>query len=205
MRRVLLVCAICAMTLVACGSQPEVVIPPPPQALEFTVEPYRMGVGDRVRVDVWRNEQLSVEVPVRPDGMISMPLIGDVLAASQTTTGLASTISNLLEDYVRNPQVTVIVTNPESADFLNRVRVVGAVLKPLSMPHRKGMTVLDLVLLAGGVNDFAASNNAMLYRNVKGKPQQFPIKLGDILERGRLETNYTLAPSDVVTVPERNF
>ncbi len=205
MRLIIVCCVAASLWLAGCSSQPEAIMAPPPQVQEFSFEPYRMGVGDTLRIDVWRNEQLSVSVPVRPDGMISMPLIGDVLAASQTTSSLSSTISNLLEDYVRNPQVTVIVTNPESADFLNRVRIVGAVLRPLSIAHRKGMTVLDLVLLAGGVNDFALANKAVLYRTIKGEPHQYPVQLGDILERGDLQTNYTLAPSDIVTVPERSY
>jgi polysaccharide export outer membrane protein len=106
---------------------------------------------------------------------------------------------------VRNPEVTVIVTNPASADFLRRVRVTGAVRTPISATYRQGMTVLDLVLQAGGLTEFAAPGNSRLYRTVDGRTKVYPIDLKGILEKGDLSTNYDLYPSDVVTVPERSF
>lgn len=167
---------------------------------------YRIGVGDQLQVDVWKHPELSVVVPVRPDGMISMPLIGDVVASEQTTDELKGVVTEKLSNYVRTPQVTVIVANPSSSDFQRRVRVTGAVNRPLTLPYRKGMTVMDLVLEAGGLTDFAAPNRALLYRkNSEGKVMPYAIRLKDIFSRGKLETNYPLQPSDVITVPERNF
>lgn len=180
-------------------------VAPPPAPDSRLADDYRIGVGDALRVSVWRNEELSGDVPVRPDGKISMALVGDVTAAGQTTTDLANELAARLSEYVRNPQVTVIVTNPSSADFQRRVRITGAVRSPQSIAYRDGMTVLDLVLMAGGVNEFASGNNARLYRKLDGEVKVFPIHLNDLINKGRLETNYPLQPSDIVTVPERAF
>ena len=172
---------------------------------DYSAEPYHIGVGDIIRVQVWNNDKLGIEVPVRPDGKISMSLIGDVLAAGKTTNALSEEITSKLLEYIKNPKVAVIVANPSSTDFQQRIRVTGAVRNPQSVPYRKGMTVLDLVLLAGGPNEFALPDEAKLYRRVEGKVAVYPVYLDDILKRGKLDTNYTLAPSDIVTVPERSF
>jgi len=166
---------------------------------------YHIGVSDSLSINVWRNKELSVAVPVRPDGRISIPLIGDVDAAGLTSMELAKGITKKLGKFVRNPQVTVIVTNPSSTDFQRRVRITGAVNSPISVAYRDGMTVLDLVLLAGGVNDFASANSSRLYRKVNGEIQNYPVYMDEILEKGELRTNYPLAPSDIITVPERAF
>lgn len=191
--------------LTACSNVP-VESGPPPAVQEFGIDNnYHIGVGDELAVQVWRNEELSVRVPVRPDGKISTPLVGDIVAAGLTTQELAQQITAKLSGYVRNPEVTVIVNNPASADFLRRVRVTGSVRNPTSITYRQGITVLDLVLQAGGLTDFAAPANARLYRTVDGKTKIYKVDLEGILKRGDLSTNYTLYPSDVVTVPERSF
>jgi polysaccharide export outer membrane protein len=168
-------------------------------------ETYRIGVDDRVQISVWRNPELSVTVPVRPDGMISVPLIGDVTAGGMTPEQVAKTIREKLAAFVRDPNVTVILTDLRSHEFLSRVRVTGAVRTPRSMPFRQGMTVLDAVLEAGGVSDFAAPNRAKLYRKSKEKIETIKVDLGDILDKGKLGTNIGLIPGDVITVPERIF
>src|SRR4029077_11573167 len=139
---------------------------------------YRIGVDDRVQVTVWRNPELSVTAPVRPDGKISVPLIGDVEAGGRTPTEVAETIKKQLSTYIRDPNVAVIITELRSHEFLSRVRVTGAVRTPRSMPYRQGMTVLDAVLEAGGVNDFASPNRSRLYRKVKDKTEVFEVDLG---------------------------
>ena len=166
---------------------------------------YRIGVDDRVQVTVWRNPELSVTAPVRPDGKISVPVIGDVEVGGRTPNEVAETIKRQLSAYIREPNVAVILTELRSHEFLTRVRVTGAVRTPRSIPHRQGMTVLDAVLEAGGANDFASPNRSKLFRKVKDKTQVFDIELGDILNKGRLETNLLLMPGDVITVPERLF
>lgn len=166
---------------------------------------YKIGVDDRVQVSVWRNPELSVTVPVRPDGMISVPLIGDVQAGGLTATEVADLIKKKLSSYIREPSVAVILTELRSHEYLSRVRVTGAVRTPRSIPHRQGMTVLDVVLEAGGANEFAAPNRTKLYRRQKDKTEIFDVDLGDILNKGRLDTNFLLYPGDVVTIPERMF
>jgi polysaccharide biosynthesis/export protein len=166
---------------------------------------YRIGVDDRVQVTVWRNPELSVAGPVRPDGKITVPLIGDVEAGGRTPSEVAENIKKQLSTYVREPNVVVIITELRSHEFLSRVRVTGAVRTPRSMPYRQGMTVLDAVLEAGGVNDFASPNRSKLYRKAKDKVDVYEVELGDILTKGRLETNLPLRPGDVITVPERLF
>lgn len=197
--------ALFAVLFSACSSVP-IESGPPPAVQEFTdSKNYQIGVGDELAVQVWRNEELSVRVPVRPDGKISTPLVGDIVAAGLTTEQLAQAITAKLSNYVRNPEVTVIVNNPASADFLRRVRITGSVRNPISITYRQGITVLDLVLQAGGLTEFASPGKTRLYRTVDGKTKIYAVELDAILQDGDLRTNYTLYPSDVVTVPERSF
>ena len=174
-------------------------------AQQLNNEVYLIGVGDALTVSVWRNPELSVNVPVRPDGMISIPLVGDVQASGQEPQVLAQTLTTRLESYVRNPQVTVVVTSAASSEFLHRVRVTGAVVNPASLPYQKGMTIMDVVLVSGGITPFANANGAKLYRTTAEGTKVFPIKLKDILDKGDILTNYPLLPGDIVTVPERLF
>ncbi len=164
---------------------------------------YRIGVDDQLQVSVWRNPELSVSVPVRPDGRISVPLIGDVLAGGRSPEEVARDIEEQLAAYIRDPKVAVILTELRSHEFISRVRVTGAVRTPISIPHRQGMTVLDAVLQAGGVNEFAAANRTRLYRSEGEATQTLPVRLGAILGSGDLDTNIEVRPGDVITVPER--
>ena len=193
-----------ALTCVSCSGTKKEKMPPLTETAVIQGE-YRIGVDDDLDVNVWKNPELSMKVRVRPDGKISMPLIGDVPAADMTSSELAVSIGQKLSNFVKNPQVTVIVSNPSSSDFLRRVRVTGAVKNPQSIAYRDGMTVLDLVLLAGGLNDFASGNRATLFRKVNGTTKAYPVKLDNLINDGDLETNYTLQPSDIVSVPERIF
>lgn len=193
-----------ALSCISCSGTKKEKAPPLMESA-VTQGEYRIGVDDDLDVNVWKNPELSMKVRVRPDGKISMPLIGDVSAADMTSTELALSIGQKLSNFVKNPQVTVIVSTPSSSDFLRRVRVTGAVKNPQSIAYRDGMTVLDLVLLAGGLNDFASGNRATLFRKVNGVTKAYPVKLDDLINDGDLETNYTLQPSDIVSVPERVF
>ena len=192
-----------ALLMAGCESAPV----PPETAVDRPIEsePYRIGVDDRVQVTVWRNPEVSVTAPVRPDGKITVPLIGDVEAGGRTPAEVAENIKKQLSAYIRDANVSVIVTEMLSSQYISRVRVIGAVKAPKSMPYRQGMTVLDLVLEAGGLNDFASPNNTKLYRRTKDKTEVIYIELGNILNKGRLETNVYLRPGDVITVPERLF
>lgn len=169
------------------------------------VDEYRIGVDDQIQITVWKNPDLTVSVPVRPDGRISMPLAGEIVAGGKTPGEVATEITDKLSTYIRDPQVAVILTELRSHQFLSRVRVSGAVRNPASMSYRQGMTVLDLVLEAGGLNDFASGNSAKLYRQTNDGLVAIPIELADILNRGAVETNYAIEPGDILTVPERLF
>ncbi|MFK7862020.1 MAG: XrtA/PEP-CTERM system exopolysaccharide export protein [Granulosicoccus sp.] len=166
---------------------------------------FRLGSGDVVNVNVWKNPDLSVTVPVRPDGYISVPLVGDIRAGGRTPAEIVADTERRLTRYIRTPKVSVIVQEIPSAEFQNRVRVVGGVAEPKSIQHRDGMTVIDLILEAGGINEFASPNSARLYRSVDGVPREFDIYLDDIMSSGMLDTNYDLVPGDVITIPERRF
>ncbi|MFT7558368.1 MAG: polysaccharide export outer membrane protein [Flavobacteriales bacterium] len=196
--------ALVAMVATSCATTGQVSNEAPVSVGEEYAE-YRLGVGDMITVNVWRNLELSLAVPVRPDGKISLPLVGDVQAAELTTAELSKSLQEELVNFIRNPQVTVIVTDATSTNFQRRVRVTGAVEAPLSIPYRKGMTVLDLVLEAQGPSEFAVPNKAKLYRHTDTGVKTYNIRLGDILNKGKLSTNYEIAPSDIITVPERVF
>lgn len=203
-RNTLVVCL--GLSMVGCGT-----LPPPTDSAHdasssVSGDTYRIGVDDALQVIVWRNPELSVNVPVRPDGMVSVPLLGDVRAGGKTPEAVAANIRERLTQYIRDPNVTIVVSALRSHEFLSRVRVTGAVRNPRSMPHRPGMTVLDAVLEAGGINDFASANRTRLYRRgADNKTSVFGIDLGDILNSGQLETNVTLRPGDIIAVPERLF
>ncbi len=191
--------------LTSCASNPIPEGTLDPDAHSIVVDEYRIGVDDVLSVHVWGNDQLSVSVPVRPDGRISMPLLGDVEVASKTAEEVASEITELLRKDVREPNVTVTLSSMSSKEFLRRVRVTGAVGNPVSIPYRQGMTVIDAVLEAGGLGEFAAGNRAVLIRRSNEQTVSVPLRLEDMLIRGKIDSNHILIPGDVITVPERIF
>lgn len=191
--------------LAACAGTPRSGDAPTIDPRAQAVDAYRIGVDDLIRVAVWQNPDLNVTVPVRPDGMISVPLVGDVEAGGKTPIEVATHIREALLTYVREPQVTVIVDELRSHEYLSRVRVTGAVRNPVSVPYRQGMTVLDAVLEAGSVNEFAAGDRTELYRETADGRRSYAINLDQILRKGNLSTNYPAQPGDVIVVPERAF
>jgi polysaccharide export outer membrane protein len=162
-------------------------------------------VGDNLSILVWKSPEFTTNVPVRPDGKISLPLVGDILALGKTPISLAEDVTVKLSTYVRSPQVTVTVVGVDSAQYLARVSITGAVNRPVSVAYKQGMTVLDLVLDAGGLTIYAQGNKAKLYRKVDGKVEAFPVNVDDIIKKGNIETNYNLAPTDILTIPESTF
>lgn len=169
------------------------------------VNSYKMTVGDQIQINVWKNPELSLSEPIRPDGKISVPLIGDVMAVGQTPEGLAEIIEMRLSDYVKNPNVTIILTSLQGHAFLSRIRVTGSVANNISLSYHQGMTVLDAVLEAGSVDLYADSNRTKLHRRVGDKSESYDIRLEDIMQEGDMTTNITLMPGDIITVPERGF
>lgn len=169
------------------------------------IEQYLIGVDDKVEVNVWKHTDLSITVPVRPDGKISVPLIGEVLAGGLSPVEVAEVISQKLSRYIRDPHVSVILVELVSHEFLSRVRVTGAVTNPLSLNYRQGMTVLDVVLEAGGLNEFASANRSKLFRKIQGRVETIDINLFDILNDGDMRTNIAVEPGDIISIPERSF
>ncbi|MFT6985264.1 MAG: polysaccharide export outer membrane protein [Psychromonas sp.] len=175
----------------------------PEQGLE--IPEYKIGAGDQLYINVWQNPDLSLSVPVRPDGKISVPLVGDAPAVGLSAETLSENLKEQLSQFIRNPEVTVIVTSAISAEYLTRVRITGAVQAPQSTPYRQGMTILDLLLQAGSLTPFANGNDAILYRKTKSGTKRYSIRLDSIIKEGDISTNYELRPSDILIVPESIF
>jgi len=185
----------------ACGTvaaQEAAPAPPPAAGNEYII-----GPGDTLQVFVWRNEELTTTVPVRPDGKISTPLVEDMVAVGKTPSKLARDIEVVLSEYIRQPQVNIIVS--EAVSTFSQVRIIGQVTTPQGIPYREGMTVMDAILAVGGLGPFAAGNRAKLVRNEGGKPTEIRVKIEDLVNKGDLTQNLSLRPGDVIVVPESRF
>src|ERR1700692_2300681 len=186
---------------VAFGSYPATAAEP---SVPAAVSPdYLIGPGDSLHVFVFQNEELSVTVPVRPDGKISTPLVEDMVAVGKTPSQLARDIEKSLAEYVKSPKVNVVVMGAMSV--FSQVRVIGQVVRPQALPYRDGMTVLDAVLAVGGLSQFAAGNRAHLVRNDHGKNSEIKVKLDALVNNGDMRQNLPLRPGDVLVVPESRF
>lgn len=173
-------------------------------AVATAANEYVIGPGDSLDIFVWRNQELSARIPVRPDGRISTPLVEDMVAIGKTPTRLARDIEGVLSEYVRTPKVNVIVTSAASAN--SQVRVVGQAIKPRALPYRDGLTVMDVVIAVGGLSDYAAGNRAKIVReNPGGKPTEIKVRLRDLLDKGDLRQNVPMRPGDVLVIPESRF
>lgn len=207
MGRLKAIAAVCtalfALVLAGCSGLPSSAEMPPSSEME--VKAYEIGVGDTITVHVWRNPELNQSIVVRPDGFISMPLMGDVEADGKRPEELAAEVGTALSEYIRTPEVSVMVTSPASKEFRNRLRITGQVASPQSVAFQPGMTVLDLVLMAGGVTDFAADGRAVLHRQVDGEYKSYGLDLGAIFTEGDMQTNHALQPGDVISVPRKQL
>lgn len=164
---------------------------------------YVIGPGDTIQVFVWRNPELTTTIPVRPDGKISTPLVEDMVAVGKTPSQLARDIEQVLSEYVRSPQVNVIVTQPVST--FSQVRVIGQVGQPQALPYREGMTVLDAILAAGGLGPYAAGNRAKVVRTEGGKQREIKVRVDDLVNKGEMRHNVELQPGDVLVIPQSFF
>ena len=163
---------------------------------------YRIGPGDQLNIFVFSHPELSGPVPVRPDGMISSSLAENIPAAGRTPSALSRDLETVLGEYVRAPKVNVIVTSFVGGD---QVRVVGQAARPTSLPFRASMTLLDVMIQAGGLAEFAAGNRARLVRRVDGKETEIPVRLRDLLNKGDMRANMAMMPGDVLIIPESRF
>src|SRR5215468_7764535 len=194
-----------SLLLIGCASSPGVTPAPTSSAPQPTPGggDYIIGPGDTLQVFVWRNPDLSVTVPVRPDGKISTPLVEDMVAVGKTSPQLARDMEGVLSEYVRSPKVNIIVANAASAFSL--VKVVGQVQHPQALPYREGMTVLDAILAVGGLTQFASGNRARIVRVENGHETVIKVKVADLVNSGDVKQNAPLKPGDVLVVPQSIF
>jgi len=187
-----------------CAGTEEVSDSTPSVAAAPAQSEYRIGPGDTLQVFVWNQPELTVTVPVRPDGMISTPLISGVPAEGKTAQQLAKDLEVALSEFVRNPTVSVMITGFVGA-YADQIRVVGQASKPQSLSYRANMTLLDVMIAVGGLAEFAAGNRAVLVREQDGKQTRTTVRLRDLLDKGDIDANVTMRPGDVLIIPESRF
>jgi len=161
---------------------------------------YVIGTGDTVSVMVWRNPELSMSVPVRPDGRLTMPLVEDLPALGRTPTELARDIEKELAKYVRDPLVTVIVSGA-AGPFTEQIRILGEATRPQAIPYRQDMTLLDLMIIVGGITDFADGNKTVLVRGAE-QGKMYTLRVNDLVKRGDISANVDLKPGDILIIPQ---
>jgi polysaccharide biosynthesis/export protein len=189
--------------LSACAQEPQSGAAASPAAMGEEGD-YLIGPGDTLQVFVWQNPELSVTVPVRPDGRISLPLLQDVSATQKTPAQLAQDIKKGLSTYLHDPNVTVIVTE-FVGPYSQQVRVIGEAAEPKAIPYRTNMSVLDVMISVGGLTQFAAGNRAVIVRNSGGEQRKVPVRLDDLLKDGDVSANVPIMPGDVLVIPQSWF
>jgi polysaccharide export outer membrane protein len=178
-----------------------------PQATSAVVSPakdYLVGPGDNINIIVWRNPEVSMSVPVRPDGKITTPLVEDLPAAGKTSTELARDIEKALAKFIQQPVVTVVVTG-FVGQFSEQIRVIGAAARPQALSYRRDMSLMDVMIAVGGVTEFASGNRANLVRTIDGKQQTYNVRLNDLIRNGDISANVPVLPGDVLIIPESFF
>ena len=177
--------------------------PSAPAHATAAAHPYVIGPLDSVSITVWRNPELSVTTSVRPDGRISAPLVEDLPALGKSPSELAHDIETALAKYVREPVVTVSV-NGFQGPYGEQIRVVGEATKPQAIAYRQSMTLLDVMILVGGLTDFADGNHAELVRGADGG-KQYSVRLRDLVKHGDISANVDMLPGDVLIIPQSAF
>ena len=178
-------------------------LPPAPAAAATADYSYVIGAGDNLNIIVWRNPELSLTVPVRPDGKVSAPLVDELMAQGKTPPELARDIEKKLSTYVRDPVVTVIVTG-FVGPYSEQIRVVGEAARPLFLPYKQKMTLLDVMIAVGGLTDFADGNRAVIQRTSDGN-KQYGVRLKDLIKRGDTTANVEMRPGDILIIPQSLF
>lgn len=177
--------------------------PPAPATASSPDYNYRIGPGDTVNIVVWRNPELSMSVPVRPDGKVAAPLIEDLPAIGKDPTALARDIEQALAKFIRDPVVTVIVTQ-FVGPYSEQIRVVGEATKPQVLSYKQKMTLLDVMIAVGGMTDFADGNGASILRAKDGN-KQYGVRIKDLVKRGDVTANVEMKPGDVLIIPRSWF
>ena len=177
--------------------------PPAPATAASPDYNWIIGPGDTINIVVWRNPELSASVPVRPDGKVATPLVEDLPAIGKDPTTLGRDIEKALSKYIRDPVVTVIVTG-FVGPYSEQIRVVGEAAKPQILPYKQNMTVLDVMIVVGGLTDFADGNKATLLRASEGN-KQYSVRLKDLVKRGDISANVDVKPGDILLIPQSWF
>ena len=201
-------CSVAGVALLAaCSSTGK----PPPAPVTAATQDYNyiIGPGDNLNIIVWRNPELSMAVPVRPDGKFSTPLIDELVGQGKTSTQVAREVEKQLEKYVRDPVVTVVVTT-FVGPYDQQILVVGEATKPQALPFKQYMTLLDVMIAVGGLTDFADGNEATILRTADGGKdgvggKQFSVRLRDLLRRGDISANVEMKPGDILIIPQGWF
>ena len=192
--------AVFAVALSGCATKVPMA---PAQLAENGDYAYLIGPGDQLNIVIWRNPELSSNVPVRPDGMITTPLVEDIKATNKTPTQLAREIEKALTKYIQDPIVTIIVTG-FVGPYSEQIRIVGQASRPQTLPYRQNMSILDVMIAVGGLTDFAAGNRATILRTREGNAQ-YRVRLNDLLQKGDVTANVDMRPGDVLIIPESYF
>ena len=182
------------------GTPPAPATAPKPADAAAGIRPdaYVIGAEDVISVYVWKEPDMSKTVPVRPDGMISLPLVGEAKAAGYTPVQLQGMLADAMKKYVSDPQVTVVVEKVASLNF----NIVGEVAKPGYYPLTRRLTVLDAISLAGGFKDFAKTKKIYVLRTSgNGAEQRLPFNYKDVIKGQNPQQNIELQPRDTIVVP----
>lgn len=204
-RRLGAVLILCGLGVACGGIERGTALPPPPRELATSttsLPEYTIGPLDSVRVHIIGMPDLSTSVTVRPDGLISLPLVGDLPAAGKSPSQLARDLEATLQRYVQQPSATVVVERfANSSPYM--IRVTGAVPTPTSVVFYPGMTVLDAVAAAGGLGDLADGNQAMLVRRqLDGDKVYYRLRLDDLLDGGDASADAPVQAGDIIVIPE---
>lgn len=191
-----------AVFLSACATAPELSGAAPGN---LTAAPeYIIGPRDELNIFVWQNPDLSVTVPVRPDGKISTPLIGDIQASEKTPEKLSKDIGAKLQTFIVDPVVTVSVIK-FAGPYNQQVRIVGQAVQPMAIAFNDRMTLLDAMIAVGGITEFAAGNRSVVVRVENGVEKSYTVRLDDLLLGGDVSANVPLLPGDIIIIPESWF
>ena len=192
-----------AFVATGCATNNAAELRPAPAVAAATDYNYIVGPGDSLNIIVWRNPELSLSVPVRPDGKVSTPLVDELVAQGKTSIEIAREVEKALGKFVRDPVVTVIVTS-FIGPYSEQIRVVGEAAKPQALPYKQKMTLLDVMIAVGGLTDFADGNGASITRVSEGG-KRYSVRLKDLIKRGDIAANVEMKPGDILIIPQGWF
>jgi len=195
------------MFLAACAAgTPTTTLAPSMAATNLpTAQEYVIGPGDVLDIFVWHNADLTRQMPVRPDGRIAMPLVGDTIVVGKTPAALSAELQDKLKPYIIDPLVTVIPTQFVGL-FTRQIRVIGEASQPRALAYRSSMTVLDVMIEVGGLTRYADGDRAVLVRQGTGGQQQsYRVKLDSLVRDGDITQNVDMQPGDILIIPQRLF